>query len=584
MTQHQTHKSLPSPSAQPAHLPSPSAQPAHLSRPSVRPRRLNGKTSADVALIYGIAIAFVTLFLIYPIVNLLVSSALAVLNAASKPLPEHFFGYMLTVTWNTFYLALLTTFFSLAIALPLAILITKFKVRSANIWLGLLTVPLITPAFISSFSVIILLGRTGVLTKALKLLGIQFPQIYGLLGLVITQTLHTIPYSLLVLIAGLKTVPRHIEEAAQSMGASITKTIFTIVIPSLYPHILMAGIMVFLTSIGDIGGPLIIGGNYKVISMEIYSNFISYLGDERIPLIFSAWLILLSIILMIGVNKLMQLTNVKTKFRIGIMEYSNKKARLFGTLCIAIISILLLLPYVAIIIQSFAVRWNNSWLPAAFTLANYQKVAGETGAMLKTLILLGTVTPIIVLLGIIFGQMYKTRPGMRWLSYITLLPFILPGVVVGVSILQGYATVKLFGLSLSGSVILMIAAIAIRRLPVVLKPIEAGFAKIDIGQEEAAVSLGARELKAFMTVIFPQIRISVYSAIVIGMIKVVTELASSLIIYPPGWRNMSLYVAYYVSEGFISQASAMAVIMIILVGIGTVVSNYLASKENKKYG
>jgi len=104
-----------------------------LPRASARPRRLNGKTSADVALIYGIAIAFVTLFLIYPIVNLLVSSALAVLNAASKPLPEHFFGYMLTVTWNTFYLALLTTCFSLAIALPLAILITKFKVRSANI-------------------------------------------------------------------------------------------------------------------------------------------------------------------------------------------------------------------------------------------------------------------------------------------------------------------------------------------------------------------------------------------------------------------------------------------------------------------
>ncbi|MGB9687163.1 MAG: ABC transporter permease, partial [Rectinema subterraneum] len=362
-----------------------------LSRASSHPLRLNGKTSLDVALIYGIAIAFVTLFLIYPIVNLLVSSALAVFSSASKPLPEHFVGYMLKVTWNTFYLAFLTTFFSLLIALPLAILITKFKVRSAAIWIGILTVPLITPAFISSFSVIILLGRTVVLTKALKLLGIQFPQIYGLLGLVITQTLHTIPYSLLVLIAGLKTIPRHIEEAAQSMGASIAKTLFTIVIPSLYPHILMAGVMVFLTSIGDIGGPLIIGGNYKVISMEIYSNFISYLGDERIPLIFSAWLILLSIILMIGVNKLMQLTNVKTKFRIGIMEYSNKKARLFGTLFIAIISILLMLPYIAIIIQSFAVRWNNTWLPAAFTLDNYRKVAGETGAMLMAFLLLGLV-------------------------------------------------------------------------------------------------------------------------------------------------------------------------------------------------
>ncbi|GAB1481472.1 iron ABC transporter permease [Treponema sp.] len=546
-----------------------------------KPGRLNG-TPPEIKFIYGIAIAFVGLFLVYPIVNLIFSSFVSVFGT-TEPLPDKFFSYMLKVTWNTFYLAFLTTSASLVVALPLAVLVTKFRVRSTGMWIGLLTLPLITPAFISSFSVIILLGRTGVLTKLFKLVGIQFPQIYGLLGLVITQTLHTIPYSLLVLIAGLKTVPRHVEEAAQSMGAGIMKTLFTIVIPGIYPHILMAVVMVFLTSIGDIGGPLIIGGRYKVISMEIYSNFISYLGDERIPLIFSAWLILLSCILMIGVNKLMRLTNVKGKFRVGIMEYDKPKARIAGTAFIAFITLVLMLPYIAMIIQSFATRWNNSWLPAAYTLDAYKKLLGEGDTILKTLILLGTVTPLTVLLGLVFGQMYKTRPRLRWLGYITLLPFILPGVVIGVSMIQAYSTLNLFGLSLSGSAFLLVAAITIRRLPVILKPIEAGFAKIDLGQEEAARSLGAGELKSFISVIYPQIRVSVYSAIVIGLIKVVTELASSLIIYPPGWRNMSLYVAYYVSEGFISQASAMAVLMILLVGLGTALSNYLSSKENKKY-
>jgi iron(III) transport system permease protein len=368
------------------------------------------------------------------------------------------------------------------------------------------------------------------------------------------------------------------------MGTGVTKTQVRIVIPYILPHILMAAVMVFLTSIGDIGGPLIIGGRYKVISMEIYSNFVSYLGDDRIPLLFSSWLILLSCILMVGVNRLMRLTNVRHKFKVGIMEYNIKKARVAGTIGIAIITILLLLPYVAILIQSFAVRWNNTWLPAAFTLSYYEKVLSEGGTILKTIILLGVVTPIVVLLGIIFGQMYKTRVKLRWLSYLTLLPFILPGVVIGVSLIQSFSTLKVFGFSLSGSVILLIAAISIRRLPIVLKPIEAGFAKIDPGQEEAALSLGAGEMKAFFSVIFPQIRVSVYSAIVIGMVKVVTELASSLMIYPPGWRNMSLYVAYYVGEGFISQASAMAVLLIILVGIGTAISNYLSKKEKLKNG
>ncbi len=542
-----------------------------------------GKIPLEISLIYGAAIAFVGLFLAYPIINLIISSV-SVFFETERPLPPSFFPYMLKVTANTAWLAFLTTFFSIAVSLPLAILIVKFRVRAQGVWLGFLTIPLITPAFISSFSVIILLGRTGVITKALKLVGIQFPQIYGLLGLVITQVLHTIPYSLLVIAGGLRTVPRHIEEAAQSMGTGVLKTQTRIVIPFILPHILMASVMVFLTSIGDIGGPLIIGGRYKVISMEIYSNFVSYLGDERIPLIFSTWLILLSCLLMVGVNRLMRLTNVRHKFKVGIMEYDIPKARVAGTVFIALVTVLLLLPYAAILVQSFAVRWNNTWLPAAFTLGHYQKVLAEGGTILKTLILLGTVTPIIVLLGIVFGEMYKTRARLRWLGYLTLLPFILPGVVIGVSLLQGFSTLKIFGLSLSGSVILLIAAISIRRLPIVLKPIEAGFAKIDPGQEEAALSLGASELKAFFSVIFPQIKVAVFSAIVIGMVKVVTELASSLMIYPPGWRNMSLYVAYYVGEGFISQASAMAVLLIILVGIGTAASNHLSRKESQRHG
>lgn len=66
------------------------------------PLHQNKKTSLDVALIYAIAILFVGLFLIYPVVNLLTSSVMALFDA-SKPLPDGFFGYMLKVTWNTLF-------------------------------------------------------------------------------------------------------------------------------------------------------------------------------------------------------------------------------------------------------------------------------------------------------------------------------------------------------------------------------------------------------------------------------------------------------------------------------------------------
>lgn len=106
------------------------------------------------------------------------------------------------------------------------------------------------------------------------------------------------PYALLLIVTGLKTVPRHLEEASLSLGDGVLKTQFSIVLPYIAPHILMAALMVFLTSMGDVGGPLIIGGSYQVISTEIYNNFITYMGDERIPIIFGAWTLVLSFIML----------------------------------------------------------------------------------------------------------------------------------------------------------------------------------------------------------------------------------------------------------------------------------------------
>ncbi len=543
----------------------------------------NKMISSPVYIFYAVAIAFVLFFLFIPLVNLIIDS-LNIFLQSTRPLPENFFRYMMKVTFNTFQLAILSTIVSLCIAIPLSFLIVKFKVKYAALWIGLLTIPLITPGFISSFATIILLGKSGVVTMALEKLGISLPSIYGLRGLVITQSLHAVPYALIVLLSGLRTVPRYLEEAAHSMGTSAFKTQINIVFPYIIPHVFMAGLMVFLTSMGDVGAPLIIGGSYKVISLEIYSNFISFMGDERIPLIFSTWVIFLSCILLFAVNKVLNLTNnVKHRFRLGIMEYDIPKVRRFGTVFIALMTILFLLPYVVIIINSFGTIWTYDWLPNSFTLANYAKVLSDFGPIFNTIILISAVIPILLILGVILGYMFKNERNLKFFSYLTLLPFVLPGVVIGVSLIQTYADVQIFGKDFVGSVFILIIAISVRRLPIVLKTIEAGFAKIDMSQKEAALSLGAGEIKAFISVIFPQIKPVVYSAMIIGIVKVVTELAASLIIYPPGWQSMSLYIAYYVEEGMISRASAMGVLLIIIVGIVTAYANHKSKKEMLKY-
>ena len=535
---------------------------------------------------FHIAYAFVTIllfiFLVIPISKLFIGS-FGMLFDKVKPLPEGFLKYLIFVTMNTLKMAFTTTFYAVLIALPLAFLIVKLQIPGAGLFLGLLSVPLITPAFISSFATIILLGNSGVITMFFELFGINLDSIYGFRGLVLTQVLHAMPYALLLIITGLKTVPRHLEEASISLGHGVLNTQFSIVIPYIAPHILMAALMVFLTSMGDVGGPLIIGGSYQVISTEIYTNFITYMGDERIPIIFGAWTLVISFIMLFIVNRLMKLTEIKHKFRIGIMTYDRPGARNAGLVALVIVTSLFLAPYIAIIIQSFGTIWAYDWLPKAFTLNNYIVALSDVLPIRNTIILLLTVTPIIIIASIIFAHMFKNRKSMAWVNYLTLLPFTIPGVIIAVSLLQSYAAVSLGEKDLIATVYILIIAISIRRLPFVLKVIETGFSKIDDSQQEAAFSLGASEVKAFFSVILPQLKPAIYTAIIIGIIKVVTELSSSLMLNPPGWQNMSLYIAYYVEEGFVSRAAAMGIILILIVGSGKIISNTLTKKEDGKH-
>ena len=534
-------------------------------------------------LAYAVVTALLFFFLVIPIVQLFMNS-FGMLFSGEKPLPTGFFAYLMRVTLNTLNMAFLTTFFGVLIAIPLAFLIVKLNIPGAALFLGLLSIPLITPAFISSFATIILLGNSGVITMFFELFGIDLPSIYGLRGLIISQVLHAMPYALLLIVAGLKTVPKHLEEASISLGHGITKTQFTIVLPYIAPHILMAALMVFLTVMGDVGGPLIIGGSYKVIATEIYTNFITYMGDERIPVIFGAWSLVLSFLLLFFVTRLMKLTEIKHSFRLGNMTYDHSGARKAGMAVLITVTILFLAPYIAIIIQSFGTIWTYNWLPDGFTFANYKTVLKDFNSIRNTIILLLTVTPIIVVSGVVFAHMFKNRREMAWVNYLTLLPFTIPGVIIAVSLLQTYANVQIGEKDLISTIYILIIAISVRRLPFVLKIIEAGFSKIDDSQQEAAFSLGASEVKTFFSVILPQLKPAVYTAVIIGIIKVVTELSSSLMLNPPGWRNMSLYIAYYVEEGFLARASAMGILLIIIVGIGTIISNILTRKGNINNG
>src|SRR5690606_21778063 len=252
------------------------------------------------------AAAYLALFLLAPLGLIVVESAAIVGGGGLADLPR-FLERVAALTRNSVVLAATVTGIVLAVAVPLSLWVVK-AVPFRPLFMTLLTIPLVAPPFIASFATILLFGRVGVVTRLLQAAGLPTFEVYGFPGMAITHVVHGLPLAFLTLVSGLQAMPKDLEESALSLGGSLPQVTRRVVIPYLAPHILMAGLLVFLASFGDVGAPLLLGGNYRVLPAEAYTAFMSFTGDRRVPVLLSAWIVFISAVLLYFIRRQMART------------------------------------------------------------------------------------------------------------------------------------------------------------------------------------------------------------------------------------------------------------------------------------
>ena len=142
--------------------------------------------------------------------------------------------------------------------------------------------PIITPPFVIGLALILLFGRAGVVTVWLgNLLDIPRSRwIYGMPGITIAQVLAFTPISLLVLLGVLQGVAPSLEEASQTLRASRWYTFRTITWPLIRPGLANAFLIGFIESMADFANPLVIGGNFNVLSTDIFFAVVGASHDQ----------------------------------------------------------------------------------------------------------------------------------------------------------------------------------------------------------------------------------------------------------------------------------------------------------------
>lgn len=515
--------------------------------------------TALAAVIFG-------LFLIYPLFSLFISSfqdpttGTFTLNNFTK-----FFGrkYYYQSLINSIWVTTCVTILSIIIGTTLAYFMSAFKVKGKRAVEILVIISMLSPPFIGAYSWVLLGGRSGVMTQFLSaLFHREWPSIYGFSGILLVLTLKLYPFIYLYVSGAMKKIDASLIEAAESLGCSGTKKVATVIMPLLLPTILAGALMVFMNALADFGTPMLIGEGFNVMPVMIYSEFISEVGGQAnfAAAMATMMVIFTSVLFMLQKYIVNRKSFTMSSLRPMQVKQLSGLKNVIMHLGIYALVLLSIIPQLTVTYTSF-LKTSGKIFVSGFSLNSYIAVFDNLAlAITNTYVYSFSAILIIVLLGILIAYI-TTRKKSRLTDIIdtlTMFPYIIPGSVLGITLLLAFNEEPII---LSGTAMIILVALVIRRLPYTLRSSSAILYQISPSVEEASISLGASPVKTFFKITAVMMLPGVLSGAILSWITCINELSSSIILYTGGTKTMSVAIYTEVIRASYGTAAALSTIL-----------------------
>ena len=534
------------------------------------------KFLGDPILVSTIAalLIFLLLFILYPLATLLVDSVFSresgfTLDVFRRVLSMQRFRVAFT---NTLALGFLTGIFSTLIGLLFAYVDVYMRVRSRvvkKLFDVVSMLPVVSPPFVLSLSMILLFGRSGLITRTL--LGIYDSEIYGLKGIVIVQTLTFFPVCYLMLKGLLRNIDPSLEEASRDMGASRWKVFTTVTLPLMLPGIGNAFLVTFIESVADFANPMLIGGSYDTLATTIYlqvTGAYDKVGAAAMAVVLLGLTLILFLIqkYYLEARTVATLTGKASRERMLIADKS--VTRPLTALC-ALVSAFVILMYVSIPFGALFKLWGRNY---SLSLVHFQYIFkyGGLKAFRDSFTLSIIAAPITALLSMVisFLVVKKKFRSKGFIEFVSMLAMAVPGTVLGVGYIRGYAN-GIFGSGLMqglyGTGAILVIVFIVRSLPVGTRSGISALRQIDKSIEESAWDLGANSGKVFTSVTLPLIKDSFFSGLVTTFVRSITAISAIILLVTPKYLLITTQINEFAEKGKYGEACGYATILILIV-------------------
>ena len=476
--------------------------------------------------------------------------------------------------FNSMIMGVYTATLGTIIGFVFAYALTRTPLPFKNFFRLTATFPIISPPFVVALSAILLFGRAGTLTPYLnKIIGNY--TIYGLGGLVLVETIAYAPTAFLVLYGILQAIDPSLEEAAMDLGASRLKVFSTITLPLSTPGIASAWLLVFIQSLADFGNPMVIAGNYRVLSVQAYLQIAGMYDTSRGATL--AILLFIPTIVAFFIQKYwvaqksyITITGKPTGSTIKRLEWYIKLPVYSSCL---IFTAIVFLFYGTIVYGSFQTLWGvNPTLTTKHYIEMFQ-VAKDY--ILDSLTLSSLATPIAGILGIFisFLVIRKKFIGRGAMEFISMLTFAVPGTVVGIGYILAFnQKTMLLPFIITGTAWIIIILLVFRNMPVGIRAGIAALQQIDPSIEEASTDLGADSSTTFRRITLPMIAPAFFSGLAYNFVKAMTAISAVIFVVSGKWNLITVAILGFVDNSRYAQAAAMCnlLIVIVLVALGVI--------------
>jgi len=442
--------------------------------------------------------------------------------------------------WNSLYIGIATTILTTVLALPLAIITSKYDFRAKGLLSGLLLVPMVMPPFVGAIGIQRFFARRGSVNMSLMEWGF-IDQPIDWLGpenmfwaVVILEVLHLYPIMYLNLSAALANIDPSVEEMATTLGVPRWRQYLDIIWPLARPGYLAGAIIVFIWAMTDLGTPLLVGF-HETVPVQIF-NMITDINENPVgyALVFVVIVMTVSFFL---ISKLFLSSKKYEMMARGHVTSSKKPIHgwalipvylfLVGTVLIALV------PHITVLITSFSDRWFMTPLPDNWTLNHYAQVFQTELAVLgikNSFMLSGLATLVDLILGLLIAYVIvrKLIPFTGVLDSLVMVPLALPGIVLAFGYVVTYTDTFLD--PLNNPIPLLVIAYAIRRLPYMVRSAVAGLQQMSPSLEEASASFGASRFHTLRKITVPLVTANLIAGGLLCFSYAMLDVSDSLIL------------------------------------------------------